>query len=253
MKKYKIGIALGGGGARGFAHLGVLKALEERGIKLDIISGTSAGSIVGGFYADKKSPEGIFKIIKEKGFFKYTNFNIPKTGLVGLEGLEKQINEDLSVENIEDFTIPFLAAVTNLNAGKVEYFDKGDASSVIKASSAIPVLFSPVVMNGALYADGGILDNVPVAPLRDVCEKTIAVDISPVTNMETIENLFQIALRTFQLSVSKSSVGLAERCDLLISLEECNRFDLLNTSNAKELYDIGYDYVMNADLSVLEK
>lgn len=122
MKKYKIGIALGGGGARGFAHLGVLKALKERGIKADIISGASAGSIVGGFYADKKSPEEIFKIIKEKGFFKYTNFNIPKTGLVGLDGLEKQIDEDLSVENIEDLPIPFIAAATNLNAGEVAYY-----------------------------------------------------------------------------------------------------------------------------------
>ncbi|HKK09386.1 MAG TPA: patatin-like phospholipase family protein [Bacteroidales bacterium] len=252
MKKYKIGIALGGGGARGFAHLGVLKALEERGIKPDIISGASAGSIVGGFYADKKTPEEIFKIIKEKGFFKYTNFNIPKTGLVGLEGLEKQIDEDLSVENIEDLAVPFFAAVTNLNAGRVEYFDKGDASSVIKASSAIPVLFSPVEMNGALYADGGILDNVPVAPLSDICEKTIAVDISPLTEMKTIENLFQIALRTFQLSVNKSSKDLEKRCDLLISLEECSRFDLLNTNNAKELYDIGYDYVMNADLTPIK-
>ncbi len=252
MKKYKLGIALGGGGARGFAHLGVLKALEERGIKPDVISGASAGSIVGGFYADKKTPEEIFKIIKEKGFFKYTNFNIPKTGLVGLEGLEKQIDEDLSVDNIEDLSIPFIAAATNLNAGEIEYFSKGDASSVIKASSAIPVLFSPVEINGSLYSDGGILDNVPVDPLRELCEKTIAVDISPLTEMKAIENLFQIALRTFQLSVNKSSKDLDKRCDLLISLEECSKFDLLNTSNAKELYDIGYDYVMNADLSSIE-
>ncbi len=253
MKKYKLGIALGGGGARGFAHLGVLKALKESGFVPDIISGTSAGAIVGGFYADKKSPEEIFKIIKEKGFFKYTNFNIPKTGLVGLEGLEKQIDEDLSVENIEDLPIPFMAAVTNLNEGKIEYHSKGDASEVIKASSAIPVLFSPVEINGSLFADGGILDNVPVDPLRELCEKTIAVDISPLIEMKSIENLFQIALRTFQLTVNKSSKDLSERCDLLLSLEKCSTYDILDAKSADALFDIGYDYVKNADLSVLER
>jgi|AntRauTorcE11898_2_1112593.scaffolds.fasta_scaffold00497_4 NTE family protein len=251
MKKYKLGIALGGGGSRGFAHLGILKALFERDIVPDIISGTSAGSIVGVFIADKKTPDEILNILKEKGFFKYTSFNIPKTGLVGLEGLEKQLHEDLSTDDLEKLAIPMIAAVTNLNKGRAEYFSKGAPEKIIQASSAIPVLFSPVEINGQLYADGGLLDNVPVDILRDQCEKVIGIDISPVTQMDEIENLFHIALRTFQLSVSASSHNLKNRCDLLIAPEECSEYDLLNAKQADELFEMGYEYAKNMDLSAI--
>lgn len=253
MAKYKLGIALGGGGARGFAHLGVLQALHEKNIHPDIIAGTSAGSIVGAFSADKRNPEEILNLLKEKGFFTYTRFNMPKTGLVSLEGLEELLEEDLSVGQIEDLPIPFIAAVTNLNKGKVEYLDKGPADQIIQASSAIPVLFSPVEMNGSLYADGGLMDNVPVEPLREICDKTIAVDISPITGMDKIENLFQIALRTFQLSVGASVKDLRERCDLVIAPEKCSEYDLLNSSQADELFEVGYNHTKHMDFSILEK
>lgn len=253
MTKYKLGIALGGGGARGFAHLGVLQALHEKSIYPDIIAGTSAGSIVGAFLADKKNPQEILTLLKEKGFFTYTRFNIPKTGLVSLEGLEELLEEDLSVDMIQDLSIPFIAAVTNLNKGKVEYLDKGPADQIIQASSAIPVLFSPVEINGNLYADGGLMDNVPVEPLQDICDKTIAVDISPITGMDKIENLFQIALRTFQLSVGATVKGLSERCDLVIAPEKCSDYDLLNSGQADELFEVGYNHTKKLDLSDFKK
>lgn len=251
MAKYKLGIALGGGGSRGFAHLGILKALFERNIVPDIISGTSAGSIVGAFIADKKTPDEILTILKEKGFFKYTSFNIPKMGLVGLEGLEKQLREDLSVNDLEKLAIPMIATVTNLHKGIAEYLRQGAPEKVIQASSAIPVLFSPVEINGQLYADGGLMDNVPVDILRDQCEKTIGIDISPITQMDEIDNLFHIALRSFQLSVNASTKNLKERCDLVLAPEECSKYDLLNAGQADELFDLGYDYAKNIDLSAI--
>ena len=170
-----------------------------------------------------------------------------------LEGLEELLEDDLSVNQIQDLSIPFIAAVTNLNKGKAEYLSKGPADKIIQASSAIPVLFSPVEMNGYLYADGGLMDNVPVEPLRDICNKTIAVDISPITGIDKIENLFQIALRTFQLSVGASVKDLRERSDLVIAPEKCSEYDLLNSSQADELFEVGYRHTLNLDLSQFEK
>lgn len=249
-KKFKIGIALGGGGARGFAHLGVLKALEEKGIVPDIISGNSAGSIAGVFIAAGKKPDEVHALIKDHGLMDIARLNWPKLGLLTLEGLEAELDKQIQFTDLKDLPIPFFATVSNLNEGKVEYLNKGPLDKIILASASIPVLFSPVEMNNCLYADGGIFDNIPVKPLLGKCKKLIAVNISPIQHEEKLESLLQVAARAFQLSVNRSSTETRNQVDLFIEPEGLNQYDTLDADHADELFEIGYQYCKNMEISL---
>jgi NTE family protein len=140
-KKYKIGLVLSGGGARGFAHLGVVKALNEKSIYPDIISGVSAGSIAGIFLADGQNPDDIFKLLKKKRIFDFSSIRLPKTGLLSLEGLTTELETKISVKDLKDLKIPMIVAVSNITEAKIEYMDHGKISQIITASSSIPVVF----------------------------------------------------------------------------------------------------------------
>jgi len=130
--KYKTGLVLSGGGSRGFAHLGAIKALAEKGIKPDIISGTSAGTVAGSLIADGHSPEEIFEQQTQKKFLAYTNFNYFRKGLLNFKNLRKVLAEVYTVKNIEDLQIPFYACAANLNEGKAEYFNSGNLLMLLR-------------------------------------------------------------------------------------------------------------------------
>lgn len=250
MTKFKIGIALGGGGARGFAHLGVLKALEENGITPDIISGVSAGALVGVFIASGRKPDDIFNLMKNNKFNDYVQLIVPKNGLFSLEKTNKLLKEHLSSDDFEELKIPLFVAATNILKGEIEYFNSGKLSTVIQASMSIPVLFSPVKIGKDLYADGGIINNLPVEPLMGKCRKIIAVNISPLQRVTKIQNLAEAAARTFQLSVNATIKGIEDKCDLYIAPEKLSKFDLLNTSHFDEMFEIGYDFCKNMKITL---
>lgn len=239
---YRYGVALGGGGARGFAHLGVLKALEELGIKPDIISGVSAGAIVGAFIAGGFTPEEVFEIMKENRLGNFTSIQLPRDGLLNFDKLQHTIARYIPAKNIEDLPIPFYAAASNLNDGVIEYFNKGDLGKIVQASSSIPVLFSPVIINGKKYVDGGIFDNIPIAPLKDKCDTIIAINITPSHKADKLNNLIDIATRTFHLSVESTSFRKKEECDIYIEPPELYNYPILDASKAEKMFRIGYEY-----------
>ncbi|MGZ5209933.1 MAG: patatin-like phospholipase family protein, partial [Kaistella sp.] len=210
-KNPKIGLSLSGGGAKGFAHIGVLKVLDSLGVKVDYISGTSMGAIVGGLYASGYTGKEIEKIVMDTDFYtiianektrKETSFfdkavdkyilSIPvKDGKINV--LPKAIStgqkniyllKELfkNVSNINDFSklpIPFMCIATNLESGKIEVFEKGDLVSSIMASSAFPSLMDPVKINDSLYIDGAMTINYPSKPLKDKgIDVVIGVDLS---------------------------------------------------------------------------
>ena len=249
-KKYKLGIALGGGGARGFAHLGVIQALYEKGIKPDIISGVSAGAIAGAFIASGHSPEDAFSIVKEYKFTGLSEFIIPKTGLLSSAKMKSGLLKKIQTEKLEDLEIPLIICVSNMLDGKPEYMTKGPLADIVQASASIPVLFSPVKLNGKLYSDGGIFDNVPIKILKKQCEQVIGVSISPIQQINELNNLIQVSSRMFQLSVNKSREEMENQCDVFIEpLELCN-YDIMDTKHAKEIFDIGYNYVKQMDIKL---
>lgn len=249
-KPYKIGLVLGGGGARGFAHLGVLQALGEKGIHPDVISGVSAGAIVGSLIAVGKSPIEVMQLMSNHKLFDFTSLIIPKKGLLGFDKLEVFLQNELSADTFEDLKIPFYAAVSNLSKGCVEYCNQGSLSQTVLASASIPILFSPIIMDGQYYVDGGLFDNMPVKPLLGKCEKLIGVGISPVQEIEEFTNIIQIAARTFQLNDKSNTKKNIQKCDVYIEPSELCDFDLLDTSNAQKLFDIGYEYTKKMQIAL---
>lgn len=240
-KKYKTGLVLSGGGMRGFAHLGVISALYDAGIKPDIISGTSAGAIVGAFIAGGKTPEEILNMLKKGGFFKYTKLHLPIDGLLKLDGLKEVIQKKIKAANIEDLEMPLFISVSNLNKGIVEYKNSGPLGEIVLASSSIPILFSPVTLNGDVYADGGLLDNIPIAPIKNDCEKIIVSNISPVNPVSELKNLIQIASRTFYMSVKFNLEEVKDVASVYIEPDGIENYDVLSRSHADELYELGYN------------
>lgn len=245
-RKYKTGLVLSGGGTRGFAHLGVIKALEEEGIKPDIVSGVSAGSIVGAFYTDGNSPDEVLELLSSKRIFDYLDFNIPRTGLVRMNGIEKTLRKHLRAKNFEDLNIPLKVFAVNINTAEYTCFDKGNLPLAVKASSSIPIVFPPIEVNGDFYCDGGVMNNFPVESLRDICEKVIGVNVNPMRKRKTdFHNLKQIAERTFQLSVRSHVLGRKDLCDLFIEPDDADNFGLLDLSSGKAIFQVGYEFTKN--------
>jgi predicted acylesterase/phospholipase RssA len=158
----KFGLVLSGGGARGFAHLGVIKALEEVDIIPSIISGTSAGAIVAAFYAAGYNPEEIIEIALQGNFFSFSNLLLNKSGLFNMQSFERIYKAHFKQNLIEKLPIPICITATDIIKGKPKYFTSGSISKALLASSCLPMVFEPIKYNDTLYLDGGILNNLPV-------------------------------------------------------------------------------------------
>ena len=237
---YKTGIVLSGGGTRGFAHLGVLKALEESDIKPDVISSVSAGSIVGALYADGKNPEEILEALTSKKLLNYLVISIPKTGLVNMSGFEKTLKKLLKAQKFEDLSIPLNVFAVNMNTAEYTCFDSGPLAIAVKASSSIPIIFPPVEINNELFVDGGLINNFPVEALENKCERLIGVSVNPLGIKRNLDNLKIIAERTFQLNIRSHTMDRKDKCDLFIEPEGLDDYGLLDLSGAQEIFDMGY-------------
>lgn len=238
--KYKTGLVLSGGGTRGFAHLGVLKAMDETGVKPDIICGVSAGAVAGAVYADGTDPEEALEILTSQRLLKYIDFAIPRTGLIRLDGFEKTLKKYLKAKNYEDLKIPLKVFAVNINTAKYHCFDKGPLAITVKASASIPILFPPVKIGHEYYCDAGVINNFPVEPLVGNCERIIGVNVNPLGTRRDIDNLKKMAERTFQLNIRSHTLERRKLCDLFIEPEGIGNYGLLNMSSGKEVFDLGY-------------
>jgi len=179
MTRKKIGIALSGGAARAFAHLGVLKVLAEHSIPIDYIAGTSAGSFAGAAFASGLSIAEIIEMSRKISWFRMTGFSYSPKGLLSNAPMGAFINRHLPHKNFEDLVIPFAAVACDLETGKeVVLKDAGDLATAVRASCAIPGVFVPVESEGRRLIDGGVVSNVPTKAVRKLgAEIVIAVDV----------------------------------------------------------------------------
>ncbi|SDC48338.1 patatin-like phospholipase family protein [Halanaerobium congolense] len=246
----KIGIALSGGGVKGFAHLGVLKALEEKGIEADVLAGVSAGAIVGSFIAAGKKPLEVMELINESDFFDFAKLSLPNRGIFTLDNMTENLKKSLGIKSFEELKIPFYVGAANIERARMEYFDKGDLIKIIQASASIPVLFSPVEINGELYVDGGLFENLPVNPLLDKCDILIAVNVMPVNLNGKLDSITDIAVRTFQLKTIVNAEELKAKADIFIEPTGIEKYNILNTKYSQELYDLGYNYCKNLEIEI---
>jgi NTE family protein len=239
-KIYNTGLVLSGGGARGFAHLGVIQALNEAGIFPDVISGTSAGALIGVLYADGYTPNEILHLLNGGSRLDFMRPAMPREGLLQINAILKILKASLRAKEFKDLKIPLFVAATDLNNGKAVYFSEGDLFCPVIASASIPVLFQPVKINEISYVDGGVLDNLPVRPIENKCRTLIGSFVNPVGYMEKISGLINIAERTFMLSMSKEIFEKAKKFNLFIAPPELRNFKILDPEKASELFEIGY-------------
>jgi NTE family protein len=238
--KYEYGLVLSGGGTRGFAHLGAIKALEENNIKPDIISGVSAGSIVGALYADGRDAEKALKALISKNLLGFLKPMIPVNGLIKMTGFEKTLKKTLNAKTFEELKTPLIIHAVNINTNEYTRFEKGDLVKAIKASSSIPVVFPPVIIDGYQYLDGGIINNFPVEALLGKCEKIIGINVNPVGQEGNIKGLKKIAIRAFHLSMRNHAELRKDKCDIYIEPGDIENFGVLDLSNAEKIFEIGY-------------
>jgi NTE family protein len=240
----RIGLALSGGAARGIAHVGVLRALEENQIPIDAIAGASAGALVGGCYAAGLSIEDLETMARGFRWRHTARFAFSRLGLQSNAGLEKFLRDRLPVSRFEDLKIPFAAMVTDLRAGKLIVFrDRGDLPFAIRASTCIPAVYVPVRdRDGRLLIDGGIVANLPIGQARELgADIVIAVDVNAdgVRFFETPRTALGVLAYTFSAVERIVSDQQRDTADVLI-VPKLGHIRWDQTRRADELIERGY-------------
>jgi NTE family protein len=238
---YKNAVVMSGGAAKGFAHLGALDALEKNGIRPDIISGTSAGALAGVLYADGYSPREILDIFNEQKLYNIAGLKLSTSSIGSLSGMRKLMKKILRATRFEQLSIPVIVAATNLNTGSIRYFSTGDIMDPLMASASIPLIFRPVMIEGHIYVDGGVLDFLPSEPVFGLAETLIGIDVNPGGHRESIGNMIQIAERVFHLGFYGDDRRRQERFDLLVEPAELENYMWFDISKAPVIYDIGFN------------
>jgi NTE family protein len=236
-KRPKVGLALGGGAARGFAHVGVIRALEREKIPIDIIVGTSVGSLVGAIYADKKNSfelEWIAFSLEEKDLFDYT-FISPNQGFVRGERLEDFVLKKVSAREIQHLKLPYAAVATDIQNGEVVVLRSGSVARAVRASSSIPGIFIPVRHEGRLLVDGGVLNNLPVDVAHQMgAEVVIAVNLGGDKKSAQVNNIFDTIVQSLNLMGMQATEGRLREADVVIQ-PQVSHIGIIDFSKKKEL------------------
>ena len=241
IKKYHTGFVLSGGFIKGFAHLGAIQALIEYDIRPQIISGASAGSLVGALYADGNEPYQVLEFFSGLKFTDLTNPTIPTTGFFELDELQDFLHAHLKRQRIELLPVPMVITATDLDHGKSVFFRKGDIAQCVAASCCLPVLFSPITIGDTHYVDGGVLMNLPVSPIRKECERIYAINVSPLLTPEYKLNLINIAERSYQFIFRSNAVSERELADVLIEPINLSGYSNMDLDKSKEIFMAGYE------------
>jgi NTE family protein len=197
VKPIKIGLALGGGAARGFAHVGVIKALENQGIFPDIIVGTSAGAVVGALYAAGNNGFELQKLAHKLDEAKISDWSLPDRGVLKGEALQQFVNDAVGQRPLEALKKPFAAVATDLRSGESVVFRTGNTGMAVRASATVPGVFQPVTIHGREYVDGGLTSLIPVRAARQMgADVVIAVDISARPSNQPLRGTLDILLQT---------------------------------------------------------
>ncbi len=240
----RIGISLSGGGAKGIAHVGVLQALEESGLKPDVVSGVSAGAIIGALYADGKTPKEICDFFQETNFFDFVKIVMPQKGFMSTERFYHLIDDFIDAKTFEELKLPLTINATELIEGRNVYFNSGSLVDKVVASASVPIFLMPAEIDGKVYVDGGIFCNMPAAVIRNDCDLLIGVHVNPIVTEGSIDNTFDVMERIYNLSIQSSTVQEKAVCDIVIEPVKARNFGMFEISKTQEIFDIGYEAAM---------
>ncbi|MDE6444100.1 MAG: patatin-like phospholipase family protein [Muribaculaceae bacterium] len=238
-----VGMALSGGGAKGFSHIGVLKAFESFGIRPDILSGVSAGSIAASLYGAGLTTDDIVQCFAEaSGFSDFTEWAIPKEGFLKLNRFGKLLESWLPVRNLEDMKIPTVICATDFDHGKSVGWSKGEIVPRVMASCSIPIIFQPVKINGVNYVDGGVLRNLPAWAIRDYCTTLYGLDCSPMKRTYHYKpSVIEIAYRSFHLMTKANTPQDIRLCDHVITIDSLSHIKTFELSALRHGVKVGYE------------
>lgn len=252
-KTYKLGLALSGGGAKGFAHVGVFKLLEECDIMPDLITGTSVGALMGALFADGYTANEIKELFSGREFSEFAQLQIPKSGLFDSKRFRYFLKRHLRAKTFEELRIPLVVVATDLDNGVSHQFRSGPLVEAVAASCSIPIIFSPVVINGVHYVDGGLFHNFPVSIIREECERVIGVNVSPLVPQKYKQTIFNIAERSYHYMFRANTLEDREMCDVLIEAEEFGMYKTFDLENVEQISSIGYAAAVRAFELVIQE
>ncbi len=244
---YRLGIALSGGGARGLAHAGALAAIEEAGLRPDVLAGVSAGSVAAVMYAAGNTPRGILKLFSNRGFTDFVELRPRHGGLFAVAGFRKLLQQALGTYvNMEDLPVPVYVGVTDFDNGLPAEFHSGPVIDRVVASCSIPIVFKPMVIDGVRYVDGGVLRNHPAWIIRPLCDTLIGINVSPLKPKVGADSFFGVAMRTYNIMAKANQRDDMKLCDVSVEMPEiaaCSTFDLSLSDN---LFMSGYLHTRRA-------
>ena len=243
---HKVGLALSGGGARGFAHCGAIQAMLEVGLRPDVIAGVSAGSVVAVMHAAGIPPRDMLDLFLELKFNDLAKWTIPTDGFFLLDRFQDFLRRNIPYQRLEQLPIPTTVCATNFETGRKVAFTQGEIAEVVSASCCIPIVFSPVVIDGDRYVDGGVLANLPAWAIRDKCQFLVGVNCSPATKRPRAkDNIVQIALRSYEMMSKNNSVADMESCDMLINTTRIASYKTFDLRRIQSVYESGYRTTMD--------
>ena len=236
----KITLSLSGGGLRGAAHVGAIKFLEEQGVEVTAVSGSSAGAIVGLFLAAGLKSDDMLEFLKgleKKELFAWASGAI---GIFKMERLENKLHETLGIDDYSELKIPLHTCVTNIDTGEPSYINRGDVIAYTIASSTITPLFEAKKIGENSYIDGGFSDNLPVKPLKDYYEKSLAININPLRG-EDLSTFKSLAIRSILIMIRSNSVGAKKLADAYFEVKGVANMHLFDFSEIDMAYEAGYN------------
>lgn len=238
-----IGLALSGGGVRGAAHIGLLKYLKEREIEPSVISGTSAGAIVGAFYAAGHDVDTMLTFFKKNRLFDFSHFSWMKPGLLDTEGFIEDLKPYFPEDKIENLDKTLFITATEILQGTLKIFEKGSIIKAVLASAAFPGIFSPIKIDHDLYVDGGTFNNFPSDIIRDKCDFLIGLNANPINKVseDQMDGTLNILRRVYELSVRRQGAVNEKYCDVVITPGELVNYNEFNQNNVDEIFEIGYE------------
>lgn len=242
MARYKIGLALSGGSVKGFAHIGVLKYMEEIGLQPNVIAGTSAGALVGAFYADGYRPDEIFALMSRLKLGRMTNLRpLNASGILDTSPFEAFLSTQLRHRRIEDLPTPIRIVATDLDRGESHTFAEGELAKAVRASCSIPVLFHPVEIDGTTYIDGGLFRNFPASVIRGECDVLIGMNLGPWEQEGYTKSIVAVAERSWSFVFRQNTLPDKEVCDILLETHDVLGYGMFDTDAAAALAEVGYE------------
>lgn len=240
-----IGLALGSGAALGAAHVGVLKAIEELGIPIDYVAGTSIGAMVGAFYAFGMPVDEIEELALNLDWPDVSGITLPKLGLFSNHELGNLLDERLGDVQFSEADKKLAVIATNIGDGTKVILDRGDVSNAVKASACVPVLYEPVEINEQLLVDGGLMESVPLSALQKMgASYSIGVDLKSERQYQKPDTILDILNNTFEIALKHLANVNVKEIDLLIQ-PKLGEFSRTDTQNSSKMIEKGYRAAMN--------